>query len=632
MSSEYTPSGQSVTFTVPDYEDVADGPKLAKDLADDVTSQFSIPGRAETLTNKTLTSPTVNGGTVNATTLQVSGVPAVTTTGTQTLTNKTLSAPTINDGVLTGTSLTAPTVGDFSNAQHDHSSAAKGGAIPQSSVTGLPAALDSKESVSNVAAHTSATAAHGATGAVVGTTNAQTLTNKTLTNPTINAATVTGAVTATGSTVTGGTLSGQTITGGTLGSSLTAANNKITGLGTPTDPADASTKAYVDSTTVASAGDTMSGNLAMGGNKVTGLGAPTLNTDAATKGYVDTSVAAVVDAAPGALDTLNELAAALGDDANFSTTVTNSIATKVAKAGDSMTGDLTFTGGATAKGVPNPSSGSDVANKTYTDTKVAKSGDTMTGNLAFSGGAKITGLPTPSDSGDATPKSYIDQLFGSTASAEQSDASAAQSAIDAAGSAGDAADSAAAALASEQAAALSESNSASSASASATSAGQASTSAGQAATSASQASASQAAASASEIASAASELAAGSSEQAAALSESNAEDSADLAEAWAIKTDGTVDGSDFSAKYWAAVANTSNSVSADLVDFKGDLIVGVANNAVTRVPVGSNGMVLVADSSKSAGVAWANTGAINLDGGSPSSVYGGLTSINAGGI
>jgi hypothetical protein len=41
---------------------------------------------------------------------------------------------------------------------------------------------------------------------------------------------------------------------------------------------------------------------------------------------IDSDVAALVDAAPGALDTLNELAAALGDDANFSTTITNQIA------------------------------------------------------------------------------------------------------------------------------------------------------------------------------------------------------------------------------------------------------------------------------------------------------------------
>ncbi len=44
--------------------------------------------------------------------------------------------------------------------------------------------------------------------------------------------------------------------------------------------------------------------------------------------YADQVVASTIDAAPASLDTLNELAAALGDDANFASTVTASIATK----------------------------------------------------------------------------------------------------------------------------------------------------------------------------------------------------------------------------------------------------------------------------------------------------------------
>ena len=63
----------------------------------------------------------------------------------------------------------------------------------------------------------------------------------------------------------------------------------------------------------------------------------------ATENYVDTEIASLVASAPSTLDTLNELASALGDDANFSTTVTNSLAGKVAKSGnDTMTGDLTL--------------------------------------------------------------------------------------------------------------------------------------------------------------------------------------------------------------------------------------------------------------------------------------------------
>ena len=54
-------------------------------------------------------------------------------------------------------------------------------------------------------------------------------------------------------------------------------------------------------------------------------GAGTNTTQIATTAFVQTAVSATNDGAPGALDTLNELAAALGDDANFSTTITNLI-------------------------------------------------------------------------------------------------------------------------------------------------------------------------------------------------------------------------------------------------------------------------------------------------------------------
>ena len=62
------------------------------------------------------------------------------------------------------------------------------------------------------------------------------------------------------------------------------------------------------------------------------------------KAYADTEIAALVDSSPAAMNTLNELAAALGDDASFSTTVTNSIATKLALAGGTMSGDIAMGG------------------------------------------------------------------------------------------------------------------------------------------------------------------------------------------------------------------------------------------------------------------------------------------------
>lgn len=98
------------------------------------------------------------------------------------------------------------------------------------------------------------------------------------------------------------------------------------------------------------------------------------STKVATTAYTDTAIANLVDSSPSALNTLNELAAALGDDANFSTTVTNSIATKMPLAGGTFTGDAQFSGGAGAITV---NAGSDI--------RIA--GGTWTGE--YTGGMKL---------------------------------------------------------------------------------------------------------------------------------------------------------------------------------------------------------------------------------------------------
>lgn len=70
-------------------------------------------------------------------------------------------------------------------------------------------------------AHIEATTGiHGTTGALVGTTQTQTLTNKTLTTPVINGATLSGTVT-NGGTISGGTVSGATISGGSISGAVT---------------------------------------------------------------------------------------------------------------------------------------------------------------------------------------------------------------------------------------------------------------------------------------------------------------------------------------------------------------------------------------------------------------------------
>ncbi|CZZ91594.1 phage tail protein [Enterobacter kobei] len=70
------------------------------------------------------------------------------------------------------------------------------------------------------------------------------------------------------------------------------------------------------------------------------------NTQIATTAFVKSAIAALVASSPAALDTLNELAAALGNDPNFATTVTNALAGK-----QPLDGTLTTLSGKTAMGI-----------------------------------------------------------------------------------------------------------------------------------------------------------------------------------------------------------------------------------------------------------------------------------------
>ena len=81
-------------------------------------------------------------------------------------------------------------------------------------------------------------------------------------------------------------------------------------------------------------------SVSLNSQKITSLATPTADGDASTKAYVDTSINNLIDGAPSTLDTLNEIAAALADTANFSDTV-------VLKSGSTMTGALTLSGAPT---------------------------------------------------------------------------------------------------------------------------------------------------------------------------------------------------------------------------------------------------------------------------------------------
>ena len=93
-----------------------------------------------------------------------------------------------------------------------------------------------------------------------------------------------------------------------------------------------------------------------------------------TETYVNTQVAALVASSPATLDTLNELAAALGNDPNFATTVTNSIGTKLPLAGGTMTGTIA---NFTSTGIDD--------NATSTRLTVADTGIDVTGTVTGDG-------------------------------------------------------------------------------------------------------------------------------------------------------------------------------------------------------------------------------------------------------
>ena len=95
--------------------------------------------------------------------------------------------------------------------------------------------------------------------------------------------------------------------------------------------------------------------------------ADTNTTQIATTAYVQGELNQLVNSAPLALDTLKELADALGSDANFSTTVTNSIATKLPLAGGTMSGAIAM-GTNKITGLGDPTSAQDAATKNYIDT------------------------------------------------------------------------------------------------------------------------------------------------------------------------------------------------------------------------------------------------------------------------
>jgi hypothetical protein len=273
----------------------------------------------------------------------------------------------------------------------------------------------------------------------------------------------------------------------------------------------------------------------------------------------------------------------------------------------------------------------------------------------ISGTPVITGLSSAGmvDS-SATPKNYVDSIFGSATAASTSAASAATSATSAATSASSASTSASSALTSANSAATSATAASTSASSAATSATAAATSASSAATSATAAStsassASTSASSASTSASSAltsansastsassaltSANSASTSASAASTSASSAATSATAAATSASSASTSASNALTSANSAAtsaasAAASVTSAIQLTTIDAKGDLIVGTANDTVSRLAAAStNGYVLSVNSATATGLEWI----VNTAGGVSSVTSGNTSRITIGG-
>lgn len=185
----------SITFegaTANDYETTlqVEDPTADRTITlPNATGTVTLNDATQTLSNKTISY------TNNTITVQVANVSDLTANASELNTLDGITATTAELNILDGVTATAAEINVLdgitsSTAELNILDGVTATTTELNYVDGVTSAiqtqLDAKATDSDLATHTGSTEAHGATGAVVGTTNTQTLTNKTLTSPVIN--------------------------------------------------------------------------------------------------------------------------------------------------------------------------------------------------------------------------------------------------------------------------------------------------------------------------------------------------------------------------------------------------------------------------------------------------------------
>jgi hypothetical protein len=340
----------------------------------------------------------------------------ITTTNTKTLTNKTLTSPTITGtGAIAGT-FTGNLTGNVTGNVSGTSGSTTGNAATATTlatardfqiVGDVEASAQSFNGSGNITLTTSIS-----TGAIVNAdVNASAAIDKTKISGTAITAGDTGTVTST-------MIANDTIVNADINTSAQIAYSKINATNSIVD-ADVNASAAIAWTKIAPSATVSTTELgyldgvtsaiqtqldaklatATAASTYAPLASPALTgvptaptaaantntTQIATTAYVQTEINDLIASAPGALDTLDELAAALGDDANFATTVTNSLATKLPLAGGTMTGAIAM-GTNKITGVGDPTNAQDVVTKYYLD-NVVLAPSNLTGPITSVGAA-----------------------------------------------------------------------------------------------------------------------------------------------------------------------------------------------------------------------------------------------------